>query len=75
MFKPLKQDPDAKTIYFIWFARENSFAEPQPPDFKPVLDWDYMVYFDYNDYVEDLVYIKESYVDYKVRIYKGINHD
>lgn len=72
-FKDLKQDPEAETVYIIWFAREPYWYEMEDRlkddgTFEPV--WEYMVYFDKEDYEADLEYIADEYKAYKVRIYK-----
>lgn len=64
----LKQDPDAKAVYIIWYERE-SYANEDP--IKEY--WEYMVYFDKSDYDEDLEWIRDRYTNIKVRIYKHID--
>ena len=81
-FKKLKQDPEAETVYIIWYAREPYWYEMEDRlnwyemedrlkddgTFEPI--WEHMVYFDKEDYESDLEYIAEKYKAYKVRIYK-----
>ena len=61
----LKQDPDAKAVYIVWYEREAYY------DDNPLEEhWEYMVYFDKQDYKEDLEWIRDQYTNIKVRIYK-----
>jgi hypothetical protein len=62
MFKELKQDPDAKTIWVIWFERKPYMDEHEP-------QWEYMVYFDEEDFHKDLEWISDKYDNYKVVVY------
>ena len=62
MFKELKQDPNAKTIWVIWFEREPYIYEDEP-------QLEYMVYFDEDDFREDLEWISDQYDNYKVVVY------
>jgi hypothetical protein len=70
----IKQDPEAETVYIIWYAREPYHYEATSDrlrddgTFEPV--WEYMAYFDKEDYEADLEYIADKYKAYKVRIYK-----
>ena len=62
MFKELKQDPNAKTIWVIWFERKPYIYENEP-------QLEYMVYFDEDDFREDLEWISDKYDNYKVVVY------
>lgn len=68
----IKQDPESETVYIIWYAREPYHYEYRrlrdDGTFEPV--WEYMAYFDKEDYEADLEYIADKYKAYKVRIYK-----
>jgi hypothetical protein len=70
----IKQDPEAETVYIIWYASEPYHYEATSDrlrddgTFEPV--WEYMAYFDKEDYEADLEYIADKYKAYKVRIYK-----
>lgn len=59
----LKQDPEAKIVFIIWYDRDPYYYEQSP-------QWEYMVYFDRKDYELDLEWIKDKYKNIKVRIYK-----
>jgi hypothetical protein len=62
MFKELKQDPNAKTIWVIWFEREPYIYENEP-------QLEYVVCFDEDDFREDLEWISDKYDNYKVVVY------
>lgn len=62
-YKELKQDPDAKTIWVIWFERKPYVDEREP-------QLEYMVYFNEDDFREDLEWISDKYDKYKVVVYK-----
>jgi hypothetical protein len=70
----IKQDPESETFYIIWYAREPYLYEETSDrlrddgTFEPV--WEYMAYFDKEDYEADLEYIADKYKAYKVSIYK-----
>lgn len=70
----IKQDPESETVYIIWYAREPYHYEETSDrlrddgTYDPV--WEYMAYFDKEDYETDLEYIADKYKAYKVRIYK-----
>lgn len=59
----LRQDPEAKIVFIIWYERDPYYYEQYP-------QWEYMVYFDRKDYELDLEWIKDKYKNIKVRIYK-----
>ena len=63
--KKLVQDPDAKSIYIVWYERE-AYHDENPLEEH----WEYMIYFDKHDYKEDLEYIRDRYSNIKVRMYK-----
>lgn len=63
MFKELKQDHDAKKIWIIWYK-----SKPWVDDTSHY-GWDWSVYFDENDFHQDLDWIKENYEKYKVVVY------